>query len=240
MKKIIFAFCAAVAGLGAAGAQDNMLQFLPNEEGTQIISKSYDANNVHQATMTMTIMDHYEYIDGQELDINYVITDADGNTLNTGKIDAEYNNGTFMLHMKSGAISPTIGRYISTTSELTGDFLDYPNYYADPMQLESKFIMDGGTFTISSAETKRPIAQVYKYGRQIEGSEEVTTPAGTFDATKITFSLQVEENGEKSTYRGVEWYTPGSGVVRSEIYDNDRNLLDYTVLTAIEKPHRRR
>ncbi len=240
MKKLLFTVC-AFAGLAAANAQDNLLQFFPNNEGTQLVSKCYDANHNLQGTMTMTVTKNYEYFDGQELDIVYVMADANGNTLNQGKIDAQYMDGTFMMDMKSNALSPSVGQYIGMMTELSDDFLDYPNLFADPMLLQSDFEMDGGSFTIRSADNKDVIATVRKYGRQIEGTEQVTTPAGTFDATKISFSIEVtgHEKGEKATYRGMEWYSSGAGIVRSEIYDTHHNLLDYTVLAELNKPHRR-
>lgn len=235
MKKLLSLVCVAAAALGTAKAQDNLLQFFPNKEGTQIVSKCYDANDQLQGTMTLTIAKDYEYFDGQELDINYVMADASGNTVNSGTLSAQYTNGNFYLDMKSHALSPTIGQYISMTTELSGDFLDYPNLFTGADIIPQEFSMDGGNFTIKSPDSKKVIASVDVYNREIEKTEKITTPAGTFDATKISFMVDVVDNGVKKTYHGNEWYSVGSGIVRSEIYDRDKNLLDYTVLTSISE-----
>ncbi|MCD8172610.1 MAG: hypothetical protein LUD76_03985 [Alistipes sp.] len=234
MKKLLTTLCVAALAFGAK-AQDNLLQFFPNKEGSQIVSKCYDANDALQGTMTLTIAKNYEYYDGQELDINYVMEDAVGNTMNQGTIQAQYIDGNFYLDMKSHALSPTIGQYVSMSTELSGDFLDYPNLFPDPWMLKQEFDMDGGEFQIRSADSKQVIASVRVYNRDIKGTEKVTTPAGEFDATKISFMVDVVDNGVEKTYHGMEWYSAGAGIVRSEIYDSHHNLQDYTVLTSISK-----
>ncbi len=73
--------------------------------------------------------------------------------------------------------------------------------------------------------------------RKVQAMEEITTPAGTFECYKITYENFIDTQAmgfsRKSTSLGVEYYAPGVGMVRSELYDENENLESYTVLSEI-------
>ena len=76
--------------------------------------------------------------------------------------------------------------------------------------------------------------------RKVEGKESVTTPAGTWEAYKISYNSQFNvEVG--STGRGIpmnfkitEWFVPGFGIVKSETYNNNGKLVGASKLTSIK------
>lgn len=179
----------------------------------------------------------YEYTDGSNLQLRFVMTDPAGNVLDQGNVDAHYADGRFYLKMGDRTVSPDIVKYLSIENELMGDFLDYPNTMGDdfdPLDFNPVFAMDGGDFTIRSKSDKRDFVRVHNHDREYVGTENITTPAGSFQASKITYEVDVTCEGKTHTYRGVEWYAPGAGIVRSEIYDGS-SLQNYTVLTSLAK-----
>lgn len=233
MKKTILLLLGFIVSAGAATAQKGLLQFYPNTKGAQLESRSYDAENNHISTMTLTVLDDYEYIDEADIKIAYSMKDAKGDNIDQGLIEASYVGSNFMLDMKNRITSPTIHQYLSMVTTLEGDFFDYPDPFSDGFDYDGPFTMQSGLFNIRSKEDKKKILSVNIYGRELHKTEKIETPAGTFDAAKITFGLELNKDGVKTKYRGVEWYATGAGVVRSEIYDADHKLVDYTVLTSI-------
>jgi hypothetical protein len=73
--------------------------------------------------------------------------------------------------------------------------------------------------------------------RVVEARETITTPAGTFDCFKITYESAIDTRtmgiNRKSLSKGVEYYAPGVGNVRSEYYDDKGRLQSYTVLSKL-------
>lgn len=73
--------------------------------------------------------------------------------------------------------------------------------------------------------------------RKVEGRENVTVPAGTFECYKIVYDTQSETRVAtvpiRANFKTVEYHAPNIGVVRSEIYDGRGRLSSYTVLSKI-------
>jgi len=73
--------------------------------------------------------------------------------------------------------------------------------------------------------------------RKIEGIESIETPAGTFEAFKITSELYTETRTmgipHRITMTSVDYWAEGVGTVRSESYDRRGRLESYTLLSKI-------
>jgi hypothetical protein len=70
--------------------------------------------------------------------------------------------------------------------------------------------------------------------REVIGKEEVTTPAGTFEAWKIEGNVESKFAFMRVAFRTVEWYVENIGVVKSESYDNKGKKMGHTELKSIE------
>lgn len=73
--------------------------------------------------------------------------------------------------------------------------------------------------------------------RVVEGRETITTPAGTFETYKITYENVMDASimgiSRETITKGVEYFSPGVGNVRSEFYDRRDRLESYTELSKI-------
>ncbi|MEM8964962.1 MAG: hypothetical protein AAGE93_00980 [Bacteroidota bacterium] len=80
--------------------------------------------------------------------------------------------------------------------------------------------------------------EVVMTDRKVVGQEEITTPAGTFDCFKITYTTEVNMKvmgmDRVMTYPGVHWFARNIGMVKSESYDQKGNLETYMLLTKLE------
>lgn len=98
----------------------------------------------------------------------------------------------------------------------------------------------GGGWTWSWAGTG--ISASYEY--RVAGREEVTVPAGTFDAVRVNYTAKVlsETRGELGPVRGTLWIVEGVGLVKQ--YEDDPGatslLPEITTLELLEVTRARR
>lgn len=241
MKKTFFIVAALVVSIGLSYGQteeSNYLDNYPNREGAQLVSKSYDANDNLLSTLILTVQKYYQYPDGSDLEMGYVITDAQGKAVDRGEMNVRYSDGDLFFKMSERTDLPDMNNYLSMNTSLMGSFLDYPDTFrvgrptGDP---DSEFEMEAATFRVKDEGSRKTETTFQVYDREFEGLEKITTPAGTFDSSKITFKVSNFENGQKRIYEGTEWYVIGLGIVRAEIYDQNKELKNYTVLTSVKE-----
>ncbi len=237
MKKSLLILVSVFASVSLVNAQDECMQFFPNTEGSTLTSKSYDGNNTLLATTVYTITKSYDYLDRDEIFVDAVTSDANNQVVDRSTLNAYCDDNNFYFKMDNRTMVPGLVNVLSEDTQLVGSFLDYPDPFADNIydMQRGPFKMDGGEFTI---KTKNGSAddrmRVRVYNRQLEKNEEITTPAGNFHAAKIKFTVETTQDGQTNTFKGVEWYTTRAGIVRTEIYDKDDTLLNYTVLTELD------
>lgn len=69
--------------------------------------------------------------------------------------------------------------------------------------------------------------------------EKITTPAGSWDAYKITynglFRMQMAGIGIPMNMQVTEWFVPGFGVVKTETYSKNGKLMGSSLLTSLKK-----
>ncbi|OWP65127.1 hypothetical protein CDA63_01875 [Hymenobacter amundsenii] len=97
-----------------------------------------------------------------------------------------------------------------------------------------------GGISVDVRSSAVDIAQVYTTvrKRRVTGQEPVTTPAGTFECYKVEAE---RESGTiaradiklRTTVRVIDYYVPGMGIVRSEVYDKKGKLEQVQLLTAV-------
>jgi len=235
MKKIAILFFFVCMPFLAA-AQDSAdytdcIPFFPTNEGALLITQSYDAQDNLLNTMIYRVNKVLEYSPGITVDVGFTMTDNKNNVIDRGTIEARCGeNDNFYLTMQNKSFSPEVMDILGSNTALIGNFLDYPNIFNDVYPYTIGFEMDDDGFSVRSKETGA-FLNVRIYGRNYEKSERITTPAGTFDAAKVSFYFDAINNKETKTCKGIEWYAPRTGIVRSETYDKKGNLLNYTILT---------
>jgi hypothetical protein len=93
------------------------------------------------------------------------------------------------------------------------------------------------TMSVSAAGMRITEIEINITERKVEAIENITTPAGTFECFKITYETHTQSRTmgitNRLTSKSVEYYAPGVGNVRTEIYDQRDRLESYTVLSKI-------
>lgn len=237
MKKIFLLATLIFSSAALLKAQDNCMAFFPDKKGVVLVNKNYNAENDLLSTMTYTVLGSNTTAYGEMIDVGFELKNAEGAVIDQGRIDARCENGTFYMRMSNRVLIPEVMDVLTMNTELVGDFMDYPNAFDNDVLL-NEIVGDSRTmeteYTVQDKTTKKEYARVRVYNRDFKKDETVQTPAGTFTAAKISYDMEVYEDGGSKRYKGVEWYAPGAGIVRSEIYDRNNVLQSFTLLTAIE------
>ena len=92
---------------------------------------------------------------------------------------------------------------------------------------------DDATIQIYSKKDRKDRKNVSIYDREYVTTEQVATPAGTFDCTKVKYKIKSRSPKETIEGYGYEWYAPNVGVVKNEQYNNNNQLQYYTCLTGL-------
>lgn len=234
MKNLIFTLLIVFSFTVFVEAQDDCMQFFPTKQGSVLVNKTYDAANNLLSTMTYKVMKTYQYQSGTEIQINFTLTDSKDKMIDQGNLNARCDGGTFYLNMTNRTLTPDIMKLLGSNTELVGDFLDYPDAFSESDQYSGDLGMTGGQFTIKSKNNKKDFMSVRMYDRKYMKNEMINTPAGNFNAAKVSFNFETTRDKKTTVQKGMEWYAPNAGIVRSETYDKNGKLLNYTVLTTLQ------
>lgn len=210
--------------------------FLYMTNNAQVQMKLYDAKGRESGTQNWTISDVKQNGEGYESTINLVMTDGKGRELAKSTGTYKCNSGVLKadirMTMPQAGQMPGAG---TTEAKMDAAYLEYPANIAAGQDLkDAEFNMDMnlGNGMPGSAEFKQT-------GRKVQSKESLTTPAGTWDAYKITYNAFFRAKtmgiGVPMNMAVTEWFVPGIGVVKTETYNKNGKLMGSTVLTAIRK-----
>lgn len=106
-----------------------------------------------------------------------------------------------------------------------------------PFEMTEETDLPDASITIKAKSGGMTLVEIKTtvFDRKVLGLEEITTPAGTFQAYKISQSTRVENRILNMETSSIDWYVPGFTVVRSE-YFNKRGKEDgYSEITEFIK-----
>jgi hypothetical protein len=209
---------------GALAACTNMIFFQP---GAEIYAKSYSAAGKESGSMFTKVKDVKDesgmtvaYVESSDTSTNNHIMNMKYNYKCDGK--SIYLDLASMMH--------------STAQDQDANFeaslIEYPiNVTAGETLPDAS-----GTMAIEKGGKKMTMKYHYK-DRKVEGTETITTPAGTWDCLKISNRVEMEidfpgldekakkmmqsmTNQMKTT--GITWFSPDFGIVKMELYQNGK------------------
>ncbi len=115
--------------------------------------------------------------------------------------------------------------------KIEGDQMDLPSSFQVGQTLKDvnyrvKVGMSGMNFMDRTFQVKN---------RKVEARENVTTPAGTFDCFKLTYTTESQgKMGSSKPIQTAVWYSANTGMIKTESY-KDGKVETTQLLTKIEK-----
>lgn len=171
--------------------------------------------------------------DGKGSDFTSTFYDKDGKVVTTGEGHFRCTGTGVEMDMKMNmpSLPQTKDLKMKTTS---GYFLDYPAAMKAGQELK------GGTMEMSGNMNGMDINMTYSIkNRKVMDKEQISSPAGKWDAWKIGYDVVLEMTvlGKSIpvTMRTVEWFAPGFGPVKSEVFDKSGKKTGGTLITALKK-----
>ncbi|MBA2500039.1 MAG: hypothetical protein H0V30_09965 [Chitinophagaceae bacterium] len=167
--------------------------------------------------------------------IESVFTDEKGNE--TAQATGTYicNNGILKADMRMAVPQQQMDAYKNMEVRADEVYIEYPQNMAAGQTLQDG-IFKMEMYNNNTLSTTINYSQV---NRKVEGKENITSPAGSWEAYKISFEGQLKTMiggiGIPMNFKSVEWFVPGFGMVKSETYSKNGKLMGSTLLTGYNK-----
>ncbi len=201
--------------------------FAPFDAGHVLVYNNYSPRGKLLSTTRKTLVNSEQTSTGAVLTFRTVETSTMGHILldNTSKMVCE--NGRFYIDMKNYLNK----EMMSFNDEYTLTY-DINDLIELPFDMEVGEMLPSGKVVVTANTGKKPVdhSLEVKY-RQVEGAEEVQTPAGKYKCFKITFLMETDA-GKHTEVLVSEWVAVGVGVVKREVYNTKGKLLMISELNA--------
>ncbi len=229
MKKILVVAIACLFTF-LISAQECHNAVLFSKEGAKLEYTDYNKkgkkNNttVHETVSLTTV-------DGKvDVKIKLSITNGKKDEDFTMDYDASCENGTFSVAMVRFFSTSSLGQYGGSMSvEVDGSILSFP------AEMEENTELNDGNVTVKVGNGNMTLVTMEMdiTNRKVHANETITTPAGTFDCTKVTYDYSAKFGFVKTKGSGTEWYDKDKVLVKSESYNKKGKLIGYNELTKI-------
>lgn len=233
--KILIA-CILLSVITLKVTSQNCSVYFPTVKGTIYEMHQFDNKDKQTGTSAYTVTNSTTDVNGNVAVIirTHYVGKSDKDTM-SANVSYKCENGKVYVDMKNFIPSGSSGQQDM-------DIKTDASWLEIPQTLSVGMTMADATSTMSfySNGTLFSTMKISITDRKVESSESVTTPAGTFQCFKVTYNVASESTtmGIKMTTnsKGVEYYSTGTGMVKSETYNKNDKLEGYSVLSKITKP----
>lgn len=215
-----------------AGAQ-SCNPFFSIQEG---IKSTYDFYNAKNKVVSRNV-NEFKNVSGSGNQLkatllSQVVDVKNGNVTGSSESEWACDNGVVRFSMNAMAIEGVDMTNPTIEVVVDGDDMDIPSSFEVGQSLKDvtyhvKMSVSGINMMDRNFEIRN---------RKVTGKENITTPAGTFDCYKVTYTT--ESTGKSgNTSKPIEtaiWYSANVGIVKTENY-KDGKVSSAQVLTKIEK-----
>ncbi len=220
----------AIAFVQLGFAQD-CTSFFPQEEGTQLLLKSYNKKDKLESIVRQTLVSKKNEGGAMIYEVHQETADDKDELLMENDYVFRCEDGRFIIDMKTVMPDEQLEAYEGMEMDVETESIDIP---ADAKPGEE--LKDG--YISIKVHTGSPVTINMKVSikdRNVEATEEVTTPAGTFECLKISQKVISDVGFVTVSTNNVIWYAENIGTVRSETYKDNGKLIGYQVLEDIQK-----
>lgn len=205
-------------------------ELFPQEEGAVLKYVHYDKKDKVTGSHEVTIREKRQSGGDMSVVLASRYFDEKGEKIYDNEAGMDCSGGVLHFNAASLLDPATMSSYQTMDVEITGDNLELPMNSGAGTSLK-----DGGvTAVVSSEGLKIMTISINLTNRKIADRETIRTPAGSFDCVRHTYDAISKVGFITVTTKGVEWYSPNYGSVRSESYNKSGKLVGYTVLESVE------
>jgi len=235
MKRISTFFSSIILMLAITGIQNTLNAqdceaYFPTEEGTVLTFENYNQRDKLQSKMIQELKSITSRGDTTVYNIHQRILDDKDKLLYEGDLEFKCHDNKFYIDMESYINPQQMESYQGMDIEITMDEITLPDKLEPGMELDEGYInmaIDAQMMTMNF--------NTRIFNRKVEAKEELTTPAGTFEAYKIASQTETKTTMMNVTTKSITWYNEDYGMIRSENYNKRDKLDSYSVLVKVER-----
>jgi hypothetical protein len=210
-------------------AQDCPMYY-PDMENAQLEYKQYDKKGGLTGSSVQKITDIRKAAGSIEMTVSAESFDAKGKSLGTTQLTARCENGIYFIDMKNYMNQQSMESYQDMEMKMEGGSLEMP------AAMKAGDVLKNGDMKMSFSSGGMTIMNmtISITNRKVDAVESLTTPAGTFECYKISYDIATKMMVNVKA-KAVEWYSKGTGMIKSETYSTDGKLMGSNVLTSLKK-----
>jgi len=223
---LLLIFVIAFVQLGFA---QDCTSFFPQEEGTELLLKSYNKRDKLESIVRQTLVAKKSEGGAMAYEVHQETSDDKDELLMENDYVFRCEDGRFIIDMKTVMPDEQLQAYEGMEMDIETESIDIPANAAPGEELKDGYIS-------IKVQTGSPVTinmKVSIENRKIEAVEKVTTPAGTFECLKISQKLISDVGFVSVSTNNVIWYAENIGTVRSETYKDNGKLIGYQVLEEV-------
>ena len=230
MKKYFLIFGAFLA-LPFAGRSQCNNPFYEFKEGTRIFMQNFNGDNEIQGRSETYVKQVDKTANGYKATIALKVYNKDNEILSEGDYGMECDNGTVKMDLSGFVPAKSLMAFGNMEIKMEMTEMEIPSNLRAGQKLKD------ASLKISTVNSPITLSlQVDMKNRQVVGKETVQTPAGSFECYKLTYDMVMDFMMGSTTMKNVQYLTEKLGAVRTETYDSEGKLLNYTVLEKVEYP----
>jgi hypothetical protein len=227
---ILVMLAGSLAGSLTAQGQD-CNTYLKLKKGSEYEILTFDSKNKKTGRVVHEVVESKPSAGKTEATVRNKVYDKNDKLSSQGDYQFVCQNGTVMIDMKSLISADMLKAYEDMEMKASGDFLELPSDISVGQQLkDASYVID--VFDKKSGRAMSSI-RVFVTNRKVEGKEQITCPAGTFDTFEVSQDMKMETVtmgiAIPINMQSIDWYAAGLGAIRSESHRKGK-LMGYSLL----------
>lgn len=221
MKKILL-FILVLAFTIEVNAQCN--PYYNFKDGASWEITSYSAKDKVDGRQVNTIKSMEDLSNGWKAEMNMKAYDKKDELILDKDIEASCEDGVIKLDMDRFFPEETMQAFKDMDMNIETENLEIPSDLEVGKTLKNASLKMTGSMPFKM--------EVNITDRKVEAKESVTTPAGTFECYKITYTISSKTIMSVET-KGADWIAKDVGMVKAENYNKNGKLQGYSLLTKM-------
>lgn len=207
--------------------------YFPLIENNGVQFQSFDRRDRLQGTQDLMVKEIIQHADQIEALINSKYYDNRENFQHESDFTVICKGNEIIMDIQSMMDQSMMQGFQDMEIEMSSIDIVFPDNPTVGQELQDASM----TMSVSTGGMKITEIKFIIRDRKIESMETITTPAGTYEAFKITSEMFTESRtmgiSHRITMTSVDYWAEGVGTVRSESYNSKGRLESYVLLSKI-------
>lgn len=204
------------------------VQYYPGKTGASWETQNFDAKDKLTGSTKTKVLLLNEVVNGYTLNIENESFDEKSKPVYKDTLQMKCVDGVFLFDMASFLDPQTMTSYEEMQVSIDSKNMEFPGVLSAGLSLKDASL----TMVVANQGVKMMTLTILITNRKVESFEDITVPAGTFKAYKISFDAQTKMIFSVKSH-SVQYWVPGKGMVRTENYNEKGKLTSYSVLSQI-------